>query len=834
MIRSAQRRFLVAALLVFSTVILRSEAQMAPDSAIQQAGSGVVPMPASAQPAVQEQKKPALPSAVPSQFVFNVLRDQKNIWSSPFKARIQDLNWIVPIAGVTAGLINADAELSSRIDTTGTFARHAGTISNAGVALALGGAGGLYLLGKFKTDDRQREAGTLGIEAGADSLIVTEALKLVARRERPTNGTGQGRFFKNGSLLNSSFPSAHAMITWSVASAISHEYPGRLTQAFTYGTATVVSLARVYGKDHFPSDVLVGGIAGWLIGREVYASHHDPEIPGGGWGTFHHDAAEEGVIPATPFSPYVPVDSWVYAAFDRLAALGAIHSGFASLRPWTRAECARLIEEAQGSIDEESGDESARLLASLEKEFARELNGVDAHYVSIDSIYSRVLGTSGPALTDDYHFGRTVVNDFGRPYEQGVNSVAGFSSSGSAGALGFYVRGEYEHAPSAPALQQTVQDAIQIADEKPPAPALATTEFNQFRLIDAYISLNINGWQTSFGKQNLWLGPTQDPMLWSDNAEPIYMLRVDQTTPRQLPSLLRHLGPLRTEFWIGKLAGQHFISTQGPEGTVVVLGRTIPKQPMVNGVKLNFKPTPNFDFGVGVTALWGGPDFPITLGSARHVLFSTQNAAGRGRDPGDRRSSFDFSYRIPKLRDHLTLYEDSMVEDEISPIGYPRRAAHDAGLYLSRVPGVAHMDFRFEGGYTNLPGLIEPPGGGFFYWNTRFLDGYTVRGNIIGDATVGRQGISLRGESTYWFSSDKTIQLGYRSNIADNMFLDGGNLRDIYLRSQWSLHHEVSLSSLLQYEYWNFPLLSAGNKQSNFTAGFQLTYRPHWRISGGS
>ena len=65
------------------------------------------------------------------------------------------------------------------------------------------------------------------------------------------------------------------------------------------------------------------------------------------------------------------------------------------------------------------------------------------------------------------------------------------------------------------------------------------------------------------------------------------------------------------------------------------------------------------------------------------------------------------------------------------------------------------LDFRVEASYTNLPGLIQTPEGGFFYWNDRYLDGYTNKGNIIGDATVGRQGISLRASTTYWAAPTK-------------------------------------------------------------------------------
>jgi len=776
-------------------------------------------------------------SANPVEFMRNLARDQKDIWTSPFKVKIQDLNWLVPMAGLTAGMLNADAELSSRVTATNTFSKHSSTLSNAGLGLAIGGSGGLYLLGKIRGDSHQQETGILAIEAATDSLVVTEAFKLVTQRARPTDGNQHGDFFNSSSITNSSFPSAHAMLTWSAASVLAHEYPGTLTKLFAYGLATGVSAARIGERAHFPSDVLVGSAAGWLIGRQVYKAHHDPDLGGAGFGTFISDRPIEGT-PSERASAYVPMDSWVYPAFDRLVALGVTNSAIVGLRPWTRKECARILEEISGEVDESDPNEQWRIYSSLAREFAVELNGEDRDNIALDSVYARVTSiSSGPPLTDGYHFGQTLVNDFGRPFQRGTNDLTGFTSSGAAGAIGFYIRGEYEHAPGAPGFTQAQQDAIQSADFKTFQPASIIPVFNQFRLLDTYISLDINGWETSFGKQTLWTGPTQDPFLWSDNAEPIYMLRVDQTHPLRLPSILKLLGPLRTEFWVGKMTGHHWIQTQdtsvGQFGQVFTFGRTLSKQPMVNGAKVNFKPTPNFEFGVGRTGMFGGEDFPITLGSLKHVLFSTTNAVGRGHDPGDRRSTFDFTYRLPGFRNWLTLYDDSFVEDEISPIGYPRRAAHNPGIYLSQVPGIPHLDARVEAAYTNLPNLIQTSEGGFFYWNTRYEDGYTNKGNIIGNATVGRQGISLRAQTTYWVASDKTIQFGYRNEIADNEFLQGGNLRDLTLKSEWSFSPRVSLSSLFQYEWWNFPLLSAGQKQTNFTAQVQVTYWPHWKLKRG-
>ena len=85
-------------------------------------------------------------------------------------------------------------------------------------------------------------------------------------------------------------------------------------------------------------------------------------------------------------------------------------------------------------------------------------------------------------------------------------------------------------------------------------------------------------------------------------------------------------------------------------------------------------------------------------------------------------------------------------------------------------------------------------------------------------------------ETWGWFASDKTIQVGYRTMVADPQFLKGGSFRDVYLHSEWSLNQKTSLSTFLQYEWWNFPLLTAGHRQNDFTASFQLTYWPHWKV----
>ncbi|HEU5414607.1 MAG TPA: hypothetical protein VFW31_12650, partial [Candidatus Angelobacter sp.] len=41
-------------------------------------------------------------TVVPGPLLRNIVYDQKTIWTSPFKAKVEDLNWIVPMVGLTA------------------------------------------------------------------------------------------------------------------------------------------------------------------------------------------------------------------------------------------------------------------------------------------------------------------------------------------------------------------------------------------------------------------------------------------------------------------------------------------------------------------------------------------------------------------------------------------------------------------------------------------------------------------------------------------------------------------------------------------------------------
>ncbi len=97
---------------------------------------------------------------------------------------------------------------------------------------------------------------------------------------------------------------------------------------------------------------------------------------------------------------------------------------------------------------------------------------------------------------------------------------------------------------------------------------------------------------------------------------------------------------------------------------------------------------------MGYTAMFGGPGLPVTFGNFFRTFYVHSNTAAN--NPGKRISEADFSYRIPGLRNWLTFYFDSLVVDEISPIG-STRANVNPGIYMAHIPKVPKLEFRAEG-----------------------------------------------------------------------------------------------------------------------------------------
>ena len=286
--------------------------------------------------------------------------------------------------------------------------------------------------------------------------------------------------------------------------------------------------------------------------------------------------------------------------------------------------------------------------------------------------------------------------------------------------------------------------------------------------------------------------------------------------PLVIPGLSKLLGPVRYDLFLGNLQGH--IS---------------PKSPWIQGQKVSFKPSRNFEFGVSRTIVFAGEGHvPFTFGSFWNSFTSFSNVSDAVKfsrnDPGARYSFFDFSYRIPYLRDWLTLYTDSMAHDDVSPLSAPRRSAFRPGIFLSKVPKFDRLDFRAEAVYTDFP-TSRSSGGKFFYYEDEYHDAYTNKQFILGD-WIGREGKGGQAWLTFHLSPREMVQLTYRRAKSASDFVPGGTTQDDFtIRFTHRLQNALEVSLFGQIEFWKAPILAAGLREDT-AVGLELTVHPRWTL----
>ena len=621
------------------------------------------------------------------------------------------------------------------------------------------------------------------------------------------------------------------------------------------------------------SAAVLAGLALIFAGISAAAEPGMPEGAGQPGGS--QSADDSDCQPVTKGSPYIPVDSWVYPAVLRLYALGYVDTVYLGLRPWTRASVSRMLDETEERLEDVDQGQTASEAEGLYDALKRELRDdrwksceVDKGTIHVESVYSVARAISGTPLDDSYHLGSTIVNDYGRPFANGFNNYSGASGYASAGRFVLYVRGEFHGAPStagySSALAQTLSSEDQtlyfVPSTTPPY-GPTTVVYNQAtipqgpipaatqgRFLEAYVSYEYLNHVFSFGKQDEWLGPAQGgSFAYSNNAQNIYAFHIDRIEPLDVPLLSRLTGPFRYEFLVGELQGHTYMPNPAYEAnpSPAVANVTNPGNPWVHLEKINFRPTSNLEFGFERTVIWGGKGHvPITVKSFLRSFFSLSSpecqvptpadpnppcAKDDSDDPGARFASFDFSYRLPFVRNWLLLYCDSEVHDDVSPADAPRRAAWRPGLYLSHVPGMPKLDVRVEGVSTDPP-VSTSNSGRFMYYEGIQRQGYTNNGQLFGD-WIGREDKGGQGWITYHLSGNESIQIGLRDQKADKDFIPGGtSLNEINFRAVKRVGKDFEIKGNFTYEHWKAPIYLSG-QQTVTTTTIQLTWFPGRKVN---
>jgi membrane-associated phospholipid phosphatase len=138
--------------------------------------------------------------------------------------------------------------------------------------------GGTWTAGELARRSEVADAALHVTAALAVGGVANGVLKHSVGRERPNETDDPFRFRPlNGSNRWQSFPSGHAVVVFSLASAVSEEARTPWVTALAYGGAAMVGWSRVYDDKHWASDVAAGALVGILAGRSTVRLLHRAE-----------------------------------------------------------------------------------------------------------------------------------------------------------------------------------------------------------------------------------------------------------------------------------------------------------------------------------------------------------------------------------------------------------------------------------------------------------------------------------------------------------------------------------------------------------------------------
>ncbi len=211
----------------------------------------------------------------------NFIQDQKDIWLFPVKLA-KGHYWFptVLVVGGTGALIGTDPQtmphfrqVNGQPNEFHGFNKIFTSTVSGGIIAAVPAT--FYAVSLIRKNSYDQGSALLAGEAVVDDTVLMVVVKSITQRLRPTDVAATGNysdtFFQSSKSpigKGTSFPSGHALMSFSVATVFARRYrQHRWVPYVAYGLASVLSFSRVTTGAHFPSDVFVGAALGYVIAR---------------------------------------------------------------------------------------------------------------------------------------------------------------------------------------------------------------------------------------------------------------------------------------------------------------------------------------------------------------------------------------------------------------------------------------------------------------------------------------------------------------------------------------------------------------------------------------
>jgi len=470
-------------------------------------------------------------------------------------------------------------------------------------------------------------------------------------------------------------------------------------------------------------------------------------------------------------SANIPLDSPIYLYLDKLAGMGLITGDIKGLKPFSKAEAARLVLEAEKNLSSPDiatpvfGHELVtRIRALIPREISRReqpdnkprlfdynplaslrlrsvyLDGAPRDYnrTSFDPTHQsafgfiggdlRPLGNGAPVQTSGTEGTPLLENNNGVIHRRGLSGEARWAVEGY---LGDMAAGLVE-----PSL-------------------LVSADDSWLRLNRGYLKVGGGGLELELGRDENWFGPGyRGTTTLTNNARNFDLIKLSSPEPLSL-AWVRH--------WLGDVKYALIVSRfdETDAGTIDH------RQPYFLGFKLAVKPYNWFEYGANFVRQMDGPGFS---GSSDTLL------GGGTNDKSNTIAGLDLRFRIQALR-NSELYFEFSGEDNAGGV-WPIVESYVTGFYVPCLTESCRDDFRFEYFFGSV----------MLYGDWQFPRGY-----VYHDMTPGHsQGTNAQeffGRYSHWFAVRNNLALEYfytergRSNRISGQVMESKHAGRVF----WSL-----------------------------------------------
>lgn len=416
-------------------------------------------------------------------------------------------------------------------------------------------------------------------------------------------------------------------------------------------------------------------------------------------------------------------DDTVYHYLDKLAAVKLIRTYSPNQRPLTRYAVAKMIIEARGRVSEKGDGRMSRILVELEEKFRPEIE-------TISKKEKRVLNF---VPLDSASFLWALTN---QPEEVVPNNGLG-STNGRVQPLLSYQDGRHYRR-----FYNTYYDVVARLRASPYFALLVQPQFYAVSsyldepldgggtLLRGYIKGGYKNFELQVGRDSLWWGPGAEALFFSNNPQPLDMLKLTNPSTFRLPWVLKYLGQWRLT------------------GFFAWLKDYTPKNPILSGYRVDYQPFFWLDVGFDHAVFMGGrgakdPGVKTAIGEYIGFIFDS----GNSKASSNHLMGFDATISVPPLNGAKfygkVLFEDTNKEYDLM---YLNNASWLGGVYLPYVDGGGRLSLRGEFVHT----------GEYAYRHGFYQDGFALNEKFLG-YDAGPDTYSVLARTNYMFGLNEFI-----------------------------------------------------------------------------